>query len=144
MLSALLYYRKYNNEQKSWPSRNPGCRGVEEKETNNTTNTVRIIWSKAEEVKTMGERGHCFAHLRKAFPGKVISEPRLAGCVGVRWRSQDKGIPGEGNTMHIQRIGGVRVLFPAMLRSSIANPGVAEDEAWRSNSYFSIPKALCS
>ena len=84
MLSALLYYRKYNNEQKFWPSRNPGCRGVEEKETNNTTNTVRIIWSKAEEVKTMGERGHCFAHLRKAFPGKVISEPRLAGCVGVR------------------------------------------------------------
>ena len=80
----------------------------------------------------------------KAFPEKVMSEPRLAGCVGVRWRSQDKGIPGEGNTMHIQRIGGVRVLFPAMLRSSVDNRGVAKDEAWRSNSYFSIPKALCS
>ena len=100
-----------------------------ETETNNTANTVRIIWSNAEEAKKMGERGCYFAHLRKVFSEKVMTEPSLAGCVGVRQRSQGKGIPGKGNSMHVQRNGGVRVMFPAMLRSSIHNRGVAEDEA---------------
>ena len=115
-----------------------------ETETNNTANTVRIIWSNAEEAKKMGERGCYFAHLRKAFSEKVMTEPSLGGCVGVRQRSQGKGIPGKGNSMHVQRNGGVRVVFPAMLRRSIHNRGVAEDQAWRSNSYFSVPKAPCS
>lgn len=115
-----------------------------ETETNNSTNTVRIIWSNAEEAKKMGERGCYFAYLRKAFPEKVMTEPGLAGCVGVRQRSQGKGIPGKGTSMHVQRSGGVRVVFPAMLASSVHNRGVAEDQAWRSNSYFSVPKAPCS
>lgn len=97
----------------------------------------------AEEAKKLRGGGYS-AHLRKAYPEKVIvvtSEPRLGGCVGVRQRSTGNSIPGEGNVTHVQRNGGVRVVFCAMLSSSIRNRGVAEDEACRSNSLFFSSKS---